>query len=150
MMLEMKDWDERPNIREGVMMNVNIKYRSGAVDLSQPRHQRAIRERIELCRQDFPIGAEGVLSLDGVEHFFTYMAEGERVAVIIEPRHFAEALLNENGYSTIEPWSPVWRPPSGGQLANLDPRKLPSAVGRVGPRFRFLDRAGAARLSERG
>jgi hypothetical protein len=59
----------------------------------------------------FPIGAEGVLSLDGVEHFFTYIVEPDRVEVKISPRDMAEALLNQYGLSTVEPWAPVWTGP---------------------------------------
>jgi hypothetical protein len=45
--------------------------------------------------------------LMGVECFFTYKVETDRIVVHVSPRDQMEALLNEHGLSTHEPWSPM-------------------------------------------
>jgi hypothetical protein len=45
--------------------------------------------------------------LMGIECFFTYHVESDRIVATVVPRDLAEAVLNEQGLSTHEPWSPL-------------------------------------------
>jgi hypothetical protein len=73
-------------------MKLDIRYRS-SVDLGQPAMQAELRHLIENNLCGFPVGGEGVITLGGVEHHFTYMVEGEVVKMFVQPRDIAEALL---------------------------------------------------------
>jgi hypothetical protein len=45
--------------------------------------------------------------LGGVDHFFAYVVRGETVELSVAPRDYAESVLNAQGLSTHEPWSPL-------------------------------------------
>ena len=73
-------------------MKLNIRYRS-SVDLGQPAMQTELRHLIESSLCAFPVGGEGVITLGGVEHHFTYMVRDDVVEMFVQPRDMAEALL---------------------------------------------------------
>jgi len=59
------------------------------------------------CLKRFPDIAEGVITLDGIEQFFTYKTdEDDVVEVCVAPRTLAEKVLNEHGLTTDEPFLP--------------------------------------------
>jgi hypothetical protein len=51
-------------------------------------------------RSAFPEGAEGVITLAGVEHCFVYMVRGDVVDAVIGPPDYIEQILNDRGLST--------------------------------------------------
>jgi hypothetical protein len=73
--------------------------------------ERALRTWLQRwfadCMKKFPGGMfEGVVAFDGVEHFVTCEHRDGIALAYITPRDLAEELLNAQGLSTIEPWSP--------------------------------------------
>jgi hypothetical protein len=79
---------------------------NSAIALDPPTVDRLATEVWELTKE-FPDYCEGVRVLMGVECFFTYKVETDRIVVHVSPRDQMEALLNEHELSTHEPWSPM-------------------------------------------
>jgi hypothetical protein len=95
---------------------VNI---NSTVPLDPPTVDKLATEVRELTKE-FPEYCEGVRVLMGIECFFTYKVESDRIVVTVGPRDEAEALLNKHGLSTHEPWSSLpgrtdtaWGKPKG-------------------------------------
>jgi len=76
-----------------------------------PKRNRRVRAEVEAhiveCLKEFPDVCEGVLMLNGFEHFFTYVVREDCIKATLLPRDFAEDMLNKVGLSTHEPWSPL-------------------------------------------
>jgi hypothetical protein len=64
-------------------------------------------DQVREWTKEFPDICEGVQILMGIECFFTYKVESDRVVVNVIPRDQIEPMLNEIGLSTHEPWSPL-------------------------------------------
>ena len=86
-------------------MRLELHYRSD-VDLSQPAMQVEVRNHIARCLRDYPHGDEGVITLAGVEHRFTYVVHDDVVDADIGPPDYIEQVLNERRQNTDEPRSP--------------------------------------------
>ena len=80
-------------------MQLELHYRSD-IDLSQPAMQVEIRSHVLRYLRAFPEGAEGVITLAGVEHCFVYMVRGDVVDTVIGPPDYIEQILNDRGLST--------------------------------------------------
>lgn len=97
---------------------ISVRF-SSDINLAKPKHLRYLQRYLtEVGLPANPEMAEGVIDFEGVQHFFTYMVEDGMVDMTIAPREDAEALLNEQGLSTHEPWSP-W---PGCQCASCQPK----------------------------
>src|SRR5262249_34097573 len=77
----------------------------------RPHRNQRVRAKVEAhireCLKEFPVICEGVLMLNGFEHWFTYMVRKDCVEVQLAPRDLAEDALNTIGLSTHEPGSPL-------------------------------------------
>ena len=74
---------------------------NSSVDVTQPRIAEKIRRRVLSCLKKFPDVGEGVIVLDEVEHFFTYVrADDEVIEVSLLRRDDAEAVLNKHNLTT--------------------------------------------------
>jgi hypothetical protein len=94
------------HIEEGkVKMKVELTY-LGPVEMT-PARVGYLKRYLRDTLRDTPNLAEGVITLDGIEHYYTYAVEHGVMSVNMAPRDFAEAMLNENNLSTHEPWSPL-------------------------------------------
>jgi hypothetical protein len=82
-------------------MRLQLRYRSD-IDLSQPAMQVEIRNHIARCLRDYPNGCEGVITLAGVEHCFTYVVQDDVVDTVIGPPDYIEQVLNERRKNTQE------------------------------------------------
>ena len=89
-------------------MRLELRYRSD-IDLSQPAMQVEIRSHIARCLRDYPHGGEGVITLAGVEHCFTYVVQDDVVDTVIGPPDYIEQVLNERRQSTHQARSPLPR-----------------------------------------
>ena len=77
-------------------MRLELRYRSD-IDLSQPATQVEIRNHIARCLRDFPMAAEGVITLGGVEHCFAYTVHDDVVDTVIGPPEYVQQVINERG-----------------------------------------------------
>lgn len=89
----------------GCVMRLELHYRSD-IDLSQPAVQAEIRNHIARCLRDYPHGAEGVITVGGVEHCFVYTVHDDVVDTVIGPPDYIEQVLNERRGNTHEGQSP--------------------------------------------
>ncbi len=90
-------------------MKLDLRYRS-PVDLTQPEFQAELRRIIENSLRDFPQGADGVITLGGVEHHFTYLVHGEVVEAFVRPRNITEvaaAGIGAQAPAGVKP-APLW------------------------------------------
>jgi hypothetical protein len=77
------------------------------VDVYFPKYEAKLRARIRRCLREFPDCAEGSIVLGGVEYWFVYVVRDGATDVKVAPRDLAEALLNEAGLTTHEPFNPL-------------------------------------------
>ena len=77
------------------------------IDLGDPHIQKKLMGRIRGCLMEFPDFAEGVIELGGVVHWFVYKVTDDVAHVSLLPRDCAEEILNDQGLSTHEEWSPL-------------------------------------------
>jgi hypothetical protein len=73
------------------VIRLELCYRSD-IDLSQPAMQVEIRNHIARCLRDYPHDCEGVITLGGVEHCFTYIVQGDVVGTVIGPANLTSAI----------------------------------------------------------
>ena len=86
--------------REKIMMRVIVG--TTPVNAFSKRVRRKIWRYVLDCIKEFPDCAEGTITLDGVEHFFTYVVDGFIADVSVMPRDLAEQTLNQGGLSTYD------------------------------------------------
>lgn len=86
-------------MRQWVQINSAIALDPLTVDSFSTEVRKLTKEYPEVC--------EGVRVFMGVECWFVYRVESDRIVVTIAPRDQAEAILNKQGLSTHEPWSPL-------------------------------------------
>ena len=85
----------------GCDMRLELHYRSD-IDLSQSATQVEVRNHIARCLRDYPDGGEGVITLDGVEHCFVYIVNGDVVDAVIGPPDYIEQVINARRQNTHE------------------------------------------------
>jgi hypothetical protein len=103
-----------------------------SIDSTIPLDQSTVDSfstEIRELTKEYPDYCEGVRILAGIECYFTYRVEPDRIVVTVVPRDQAEAILNEIGLSTHEPWSPL--PGRTDQAwGNADPHGGPKGTNR--------------------
>ena len=85
----------------GCVMRLELHYRSD-IDLSRSATQVEVRNHIARCLRDYPDGGEGVITLDGVEHCFVYIVNGDVVDAVIGPPDYIEQVINARWQNTHE------------------------------------------------